>query len=537
MERGEGFDFERFAAGLSAIANWVIRIVGSVIFAVLLFYAFRYTQYMNPGGAELPVNVPDSMTRNILFLGGAAVFLFGLFWLETKVDPKVQVLIARGVLLLTVVWVLAAGFWWITAVDRVPEGDQAFIYGGASYFLEGKFFFLEKGGYCDIYPHQLSLIFLTELLFRLVGAYNYFAFQAVCVVLSAGIVCLGYALVRQLTEHAVMAVGYCVLMAACLPMIFYTGWVYGEIPSVFFVLLASNLLVAYERKGRARYLVGVVVSYVLAVMVRQNSWIFVIAFTLVGCVWLIKKWDYKVALALLLSLVLPLLVGTMVEKMYEIRSGMEVSEGLPAYSHIAMGLQENNGTYGWYSQYCKEVYYSVDCVPEFAAHLSKEDIATSLSYMKENPEYGRKFFKEKILSQWNGPLYQSLYFASKYAEGKAPEEGTWVDKINNEYFVGILGFCDGMQFVIYAGILCYFLFAVKKDSSLLAHLCAVGIIGGFFFSIMWEAKTRYILPYYLTMFPLAVIGYRSLFYAVINLANHIRTRKDRDNIIEFKQVA
>ena len=43
------------------------------------------------------------------------------------------------------------------------------------------------------------------------------------------------------------------------------------------------------------------------------------------------------------------------------------------------------------------------------------------------------------------------------------------------------------------------------------HLMVVIIIGGFFFSIIWEAKSRYILPYYLMMFPLATIGYEKLF--------------------------
>lgn len=43
---------------------------------------------------------------------------------------------------------------------------------------------------------------------------------------------------------------------------------------------------------------------------------------------------------------------------------------------------------------------------------------------------------------------------------------------------------------------------------MLQHILPVMIIGGFLFSMIWEAKARYILPYYIAMFPMAVIGYQ-----------------------------
>ncbi len=530
-------DNSGFADKLVCLANWIIRIVGSLIFLGLVWYAFRYTQYMNIGGEAVPVEVQDSMLRNILFLGCVCGGLFGLYRLHDKISPEMQKKISVCSLVLAMLWTAGVGFWWITSVNRIPEGDQAFIYGGASYFLKGNYIYFEKGGYGDICPHQLTLIFLVELLFLIVGIYNYFACQVLGVLVTVGVVYLGYALINKLLGNPLLNVGYCILISCCLPMFFYTWWVYGDVPSAFFVLLAALFLVSYEQKGNWKYLIGVVFAFLMAVLVRKNSLIFLIAFGLTGGFYVLKKKDGKLLAAIILSVLCPVLVTAGINKMYELRSGYEISDGLPASTYVAMGLQENDGVYGWYNCYNREVYYSVDCVPEFADFLAKENIAERLQYMVDNPDYAFTFFKGKILSQWNMPLYESLYFANKYDGEDVPEEGTLTYKINNEYFTKVLTFCDGVQFVIYVGILCYFLFAVKGDSNILYHMMAVGIIGGFFFHIIWEAMARYILPYYLLMYPLAIVGYWNLYLRMESLVGRFRKRQDTDNIIPFKKVA
>ena len=177
MRQGNKLSHENIGRRLTTFADWIVRVTGAGIFLVLAWYSFRYTQYMDPLGKEIPVNVPDSMKRNILFLGLAVALMVGLYFLETRLNDRVRRWLVTGFGILTTLWLGGCGLWWITALDRTPVGDQAFIYGGASYFMEGSYFYLEPRGYCNIYPHQLGLIFLTEILFRLVGAYNYFAFH------------------------------------------------------------------------------------------------------------------------------------------------------------------------------------------------------------------------------------------------------------------------------------------------------------------------------------------------------------------------
>lgn len=537
MRRGARMRENKLAVRLATLANRVVKIVGAAIFMILAWYAFRYTQYMNPLGSEDPINVHDSMGRNLLFLGITIVVVVSLLVLERYLSPMVQRWIVGISATFMTIWVGGWGFWWITTVDRQPVGDQAFVYGGASYFMGGEYFFLQPGSYCAVYPHQLGLIALIEIFFQIVGAYNYFACQVFLVEMAVGIALLGYLLLRQISNRMTVSVVYCIMMLVCFPLFFYTGWVYGDIPCIFFTLLIACFLIKYNASSHLGWLVGIVISAILAVLARKNSLIMIVALCLTAGICAILKKDKKLIVAILLAAVLPGLSYQAVYKMYEVRSGIEHQDGFPAMSFIAMGMQERWGKFGWYTEYCKEVYFANEMDTKLAAEASKRDIKARLWEFQDNPSYAVRFYREKILSQWNAPLYQSLYFGAQYFEGKYPREGSLADKLNGEYFVGILGICDRLQFILYVGMLCYFLFGVRKDSNILQLFMAVTIIGGFFFSILWEAKARYIFPYYVMMFSYAGIGYVELLSQIQRLISRKSDIVERDNVIPFERVA
>lgn len=537
MRQGVEPNIEIWGARLTTLANWVIRVVGVAIFTFLSWYSMRYTQYVNPLGKEYPINVWDSAKRNIFFVGIAVIVVITLMFIESRMTEKIRMWVMRIAISMVGIWIGCWSVWWVMSVDRQPVGDQAFIYGGASYFMEGQFSFLGKGGYCGIYPHQLGLIALVELLFHVVGAYNYLAYQLICTVLAVGIVLLGYTLLRQITDSLTVVLSYCILMSQCVPLVFYTSWVYGEIPSVFFSLMTALCLIKYEKTGNKRWLLGMTIAILMAVLVRKNSLIMLIAVCLVGGVYMLHKKDKRFFVAILIAAILPGLVYEGIYKIYEVRSGIPHSEGVLPVSFIVMGMQENDGKYGWYNNYCKDAYYEADMNLNDMKEICKEDLSLRLAEFREDPSYMVHFFKEKVLSQWNMPLYQSLYFNSQYWEGKEPEADSFVSKLNGEYLVEVLGVCDRIQFILFVGMLLYYIFAVRKDSDILQHMLAVTIIGGFFFSIIWEAMARYIFPYYIMMFPLAAIGYWKAISQIQALFGRKQKQKSDDNIIPFERVA
>ena len=85
--------------------NLVVRVVGSAIFLLLAWYSFWYTQYMLPGGRELPVDVRDSGSRNLLGLAVAAGIMAGLLLVEKYMDSRRQAVLRRWALAATLLWI------------------------------------------------------------------------------------------------------------------------------------------------------------------------------------------------------------------------------------------------------------------------------------------------------------------------------------------------------------------------------------------------------------------------------------------------
>lgn len=493
---------------IQSFSYGVVCVVGTALFAFLTLASFVFTQYMPLLAQERPINRMDTLPGNLLTVAVFLLLIFGLKRLEGRVPERVARSAECFLVAAAVLWVAGWGGWWINSLDRVPEGDQAFLCAAATYFMEGDYSFLGAGGYCQIYPHQLGLIAFLELFFSVVGRNNYLAFEWLNVFFAAASVFLGYRFLRETELARTARILYCLLIPGCVPLIFYTSWVYGDIPSIFFTMLAVSLAVRYQKRRRWSSLVGMVLSGVCAVLVRKNSLILLIALLILSVLYAMRNRKAQLLLAAIAAVVLSLFCYQGIYRMYEYRSGYELGKGLPVNSWIAMGLEENGGVCGWYNNMPKEVLNSLELDYAATEAVMKETIGERLRYFAAEPKQAVRFFGKKILSQWNDPLYQSLYFSAKSIEENPPETGSLAEKLysaEGEALIG--GLADRMQLLVYLGVLFYFLTAVRRTEQPLSLLPAVMILGGFFFSVIWEAKARYIFPYYVMMYPLAAAGY------------------------------
>ena len=104
-------------------------------------------------------------------------------------------------------------------------------------------------------------------------------------------------------------------------------------------------------------------------------------------------------------------------------------------------------------------------------------------------------------------------------------EGTLAFALSHNYFSKILAVSDSLQFLIYMGFLLYLFVGIGRKSDSANLFIPALVIGGILFSMIWEAKARYILPYYIVMFPMAVIAYAGLFDRVLSCVNDLNEEK------------
>ncbi|MBO4910213.1 MAG: glycosyltransferase family 39 protein [Lachnospiraceae bacterium] len=491
-------------------SNAVICIFGLVIFSYLTFHSMRSTWFMVPApGMEIPLSKNDSVLINILSL---VIFVLALNLLSLffrKKNTKVSDRIYKILLLLSFSFQLVMGMLYVFSADRVPGGDQADIYNGVLSFMSGDYSSLLPENYLGRNPQQLGQVFLIETILSVFKGSDYHLFQALIVLMSAGSVLAIWAVIRELTGNKAMALAGAVLAGFNPVTVYYSAWVYGDIPSIFFMLMASLMLLKYSKRKKFSYLMACTFFAVMGYMVRKNTLIFLLAIFIISLIKGMADKDLKLIIGGVCALVIPMLIFGMIRSGYEKASGIPRCDGTPAASFLYIGISENGGKCGWFYKLPNE-YFEAGCDPEKASEVLMEKVKIRFDQMVHSPGYIPAFYGYKILSQWNEPLYQSVFYNHPHDDVHMEKVVSVFDKAVAFHFDKILFVVDRLQFIIFAGMLLYFALSLRKSPDLTVHILAVTIIGGFLFSIIWEAKARYIMPYYMMMFPASIKGYYKL---------------------------
>jgi hypothetical protein len=92
-------------------------------------------------------------------------------------------------------------------------------------------------------------------------------------------------------------------------------------------------------------------------------------------------------------------------------------------------------------------------------------------------------------------------------------------------FLTIKQISEYMLCVIYVFSLIGVLKRIREKDSLLKDIPLIIFVGGFLFSIIWEAKARYVLPYYVLLHMYAVLGLSEVTRGIQNGIFNSKVRK------------
>lgn len=412
----------------------------------------------------------------------------------------------------------------LTGGMRTPQDDQIQIYSAAMLFNRGDYLNLIQGGYVSMYPQQLGMIGYIRLILRLFGTENFYPVQMLNCFWIAG-TCFALCLcLDEMTEQRTARVAGSLLFVAQLPLVLLVSWVYGDLPSFCCCALAFLCYLKIIKKSRGDHHlllceIALVICLCAAVLFRKNSLIFVIA-VMIGLAmhWLgSENRDMRSGIRrfvlIAACILLPEISTIGMKNYYERVSDYELDGGLPTVMWIAMGVSEDASKPGWFGNFSVPAYYSVDCDREAAANLAWERITQRLELFREDPVYCISFYKRKICTQWNDPYYctQSLIGTDEESAGVT----VWLER---EQYGTILRMLSAVQFLVYGGALLYTILESKRHH-VCDNLCMIYFLGGFLFSLLWEANSRYVFPYVLLLVPNAAIGWDAAFRRIEGLYN------------------
>lgn len=506
----------------------------TLLLSMLLFAgSFLTTCYADNMETQQVLLRPDNPLWNLLELAGFGLLFCGCLYLYEKIGEKFR----RGLLVFTLTFVFGLGILLILFGRTVPAADALSVYNAAAEWILGNTDIIHPTvSYLSYYPQQIGLMAFLELLLRIwnltglsVPAWHFIKLVYVC--LLCGAVWFQYLSLQYLWPENYKNISCCYLVLVCcnLPMIMYSSFVYGEIPSFAALSVGCYLLLrllgsvspggsyrdnvspgssyrdnispggsspdssyrdnvsrndapsvtAYDYVPRMLRQIlftgfGSILFLTLSVMLRKNSLIPIIAVLLVLLFEALRPGrNGKMRLGLLIMAVCLAVTSVgilpLVQKCYEKKAGNTLSSGVTAMSYLAMGMQEASRGCGWYNGFNIDTYDTAGMDTALANEISRLAIDERLTYFREHPGYTADFYLHKHLSQWADGTYASRQATLATYGGRS---AFFKEVYEGSLSGGYIEWCNAWQNVLYLGVLVFCIDSLKKrrKSKVVGHM-------------------------------------------------------------------
>ncbi len=490
----------------------MLLLFGTLEMSVLWAMSIFFICLISSDEKELTFFCKDNFIVNILFI---VVIIAILFFLKKKsvigaFCQKLEDDNCFKKIKSTMLWIIAIiGFVWVVITQYVPGSDQLDVMSSAYKYGAGETSMVEAGGYLDSWPHNIGITTIERILAFLVGDYNAMFMQLLNV---AGIVLIYKKMVETWEKVGGSRLSQICTLASGIvfyPLIMYASFVYGNIWSLTFALIAFDAEIDFFDKKRNIDIAKCAIAMALSFMVKGSGMIFLVAAIIVAIVKLaVDRTVLIKGIVLIIMSCISVIVISAVPKSILIKTtGYEIrDDGIWAF--LAMGLQEDGTTAGWYNGYCLNVYYDNNRDTVMAEETAKEEAINRVKYLLSDKHNAFEFFSKKVASTWIEPTYQG-YWINQVRTHRV-NFPTWLDAFMSAkgYTVAARVFNFFLIF-IFTGTILWLIFE-DKTRFFVKSIYFLNFVGGFTFLLFWETKAQYAITYFILLFPYAFNGYEML---------------------------
>lgn len=452
-------------------------------------------------GLEVVVYYNDNVLGNLIWLAVCAIVCF-------LVMPYLKKIPLWAELAFIGVWTIILGSIWVNSSMTAPSEDSSMVTGAAMRFAENDFTLFDER-YFKNYSFQLGYVFFNEIIIRIAKIFTevdrLIFLQVINVIFLASayiaIILINSRVFKdQRVRH--MTVFLCTFSIS--PIIF-CSFLYGIIPGLAFAVWALYFEIVYLQSNKIQYGIFSVLCIALAVMIKSNYNIALIAIIGIAVVMMFKRKKFvQDIIYILLAGVLSMSITPAVKSMYESRSSVDLGDAIPYVSWISMGLNESNLAPGWYNYGATVSNFEVNNFDADAAgDSSVENIKERLKYFRENPQYRNDFFYNKFVSQWNETSYQSIW--NNKVRYQYEDKGAIAEWVCNDGEDGVKSYMDIYAQFIFAAVLIGVI-ACLRNKNFLSTALPLIILGGILYHMISEAKSQYAMPYFILMVGFAAYG-------------------------------
>ena len=497
-----------------------VALVG-LLFVFISVYSILQTcrfDSSNPASEGIQFN-NDSVITNIALI--VLTILGCLVLIRKNVHlSKVNTKLIVGIMLAVVT---AASLFWILTAKSLSSGETQMMLETARDAAGGKYdrfnnTFSGDYSYFQFYPFQLGYVFFAEMLFKIFGAeQKEILFQIVNVIaLDFAYVALVMITNRIFKRKAVTNMTAIALIVCFQPM-FITTLVNGVLIGLALALWAVFFTVRYMQDDKLLFAGISVLLITLAVLIKYTYMVVLIALVIALVLHIIDKVKLISLAIIALMILCPIALQMALEQGYGNNSGAQINTRVTNTQYAYMGVTEeaNSPRYaGWFS------FVGVNTLTKHQldeAAADKEANDETANRIKQLKDEGRlvEFYSTKLLSEINEPAFHSIWVSQvhehDYPEASAENPEPFPKVAKSIYTGGLsrlfdrwfnfynmiifIGFAAGMVWLI-----------VRKKLSPAAAILPAAIFGGLIYHTVCEAKSQFMLPFFVMLIPFAVYG-------------------------------
>lgn len=435
--------------------------------------------------------------------------------------------------ILTILYVAAIGYIIFNSRTFI-RADSMICWEAAGSFLKGDFAQLQYDGYFTRSPYQLGLV-LYDIVLRLIwdNSKILYLFNIAWVLL---INWCGYRIASRLFDNPVISRLTYLVELLFLPQLFMVMFGYGTIPGFACTMVAFYfcVCVCISDKPTIKWLLFMVLFAILAVAIKQNYSIAIIAMVIMLFIRLLQKKGYRLyfLLAIIFVLVLPLKTPDLIQAGFEAVSGISMAEPEPMLSYIAMGTDLDNTERGpgWYDGSTLWDYVNNDYDATKQLVYEKDKLIANIQGSLDDPARALSFYFHKVISEWCDPLFESVWCGPIVdLEGNMyVDKPLLVSLYTGAYAEKAVSAFSKCMLIIILGATLGFLIRYRKKLEV-SLVFPLYMVGGFIFHFFSEGKSQYTYMYVFALMPMASVGLYDLAHSVCfdKLLIYVRELKEK----------
>ena len=433
--------------------------------------------------------------------------------------------------LCAVIICIVLGVSWLMGNSYDPVGDQKHVWETASLILQNRGKEVNLS-YYKTYSQQKIICLMMMLFIKIFQNNGLLAYRIFCLICASLIIFLGGKQAYHLSGREEAGTASAIMLVEFIPIVLYSTYVYGTLPSLCFTLLAFYAVTRLIQTQRLYWLVVELVAIPLMYAFYTATMIAMIAIMVVLILYAVvsfQKRNSRVAIAALFGAVLPffLVCGIRVAagNIFCQYTGLNPNEDtLPATAWIRMGLTSDSDLGpGGYDASNVGLFQDKGSDTEKTDAAARKEIHSALEDYR-NGSRPMTFFWKKTETQWLDPWFNGLTMTVYSPD---PEKMGILAPLFVPLTLERIQRCLlALMNVCYCMASLYLILQIRnKKPRLETLLLPLYFVGGFVFQLFWETKGRYCFPYYVCLLILAGIATASLEQFLVRRYEAMRDRK------------